>query len=260
MSIHLLQPHFVPKVWGSTHLEPWYRDATEKIGEVWYPLGPLLFKFLFTTENLSVQVHPDDAYAREHHASLGKTEMWHVLRAEPGAAVALGFNEPLEGPRQLEATLRSAELMDLLHWVPAHPGDTFFVPAGTVHAIGAGLVLCEIQQNSDVTYRLFDYGRDRELHLDHGVKVSDLGSHPGAAEHLMRDDGRTLLAQCDYFATELLDASGNREFEDPGDAIAIIAGSGTLNGEALHPGQVWHVNGSSVRFTGTYKVLFVRSR
>ena len=260
MSVHLLQPHFVPKVWGSTHLEPWYRDAHEKIGEVWYPLGPLLFKFLFTTENLSVQVHPGDAYAREHHASFGKTEMWHVLRAEPDAAVALGFNEPLESPRQLEETSRSGELMNLLQWVPAHPGDTFFVPAGTVHAIGAGLVLCEIQQNSDVTYRLFDYGRDRELHLDHGVKVSDLGRHPGAVGHLQRDDGRTLLAQCDYFATELLDSSGNREFEDPGDAIAVIAGSGTLNGEALHPGQVWQLNGADVRLTGTYKVLFVRSR
>src|SRR6476660_7140505 len=155
-----LTPRFVPKVWGSIHLEPWFPNASEKIGEVWFePLPgasalPLLIKFLFTTEPLSVQVHPE-----------GKTEMWHILAAEPGAKIAAGFREPITGQRLRESAL-SGEIEQLLEWFEARPGDTFFIPAGTVHAIGAGLVLCEIQQHSDLTYRLFDYGRRRELHLD----------------------------------------------------------------------------------------------
>ena len=135
---------------------------------------PLLVKLLFTSDNLSVQVHPGDAYAREHHNSRGKTEMWHILRAEPEAKIALGLRERVT-PERLREAAQSGEIMELLNWVPARPGDTFFVPAGTIHAIGGGLALCEMQQHSDITYRLYDYGRPRELHLEHG----DCGVAPG---------------------------------------------------------------------------------
>ena len=163
-----LTPSFREKIWGSTRLEPWFPNSERKIGEVWFEGVdhlPLLIKFLFTSEKLSVQVHPDDDYARVHHDSRGKTEMWHILAAEPGARIAAGFREPITTD-QLTAAALSGEIEDLLAWFEAMPGDTFFIPAGTVHAIGAGLVLCEIQQHSDVTYRLYDYGRPRELHLD----------------------------------------------------------------------------------------------
>jgi mannose-6-phosphate isomerase len=155
------------KVWGSTQLEPWFPNSEKKIGEVWLEGEnlPLLVKFLFTTEALSVQVHPE-----------GKTEMWHVLAAEPGAKVAAGFHAPISEERLRSASL-SGEIEDLLEWHDARPGDTFFLPAGVVHAIGPGLTLCEVQQYSDVTYRLYDYGRPRELHLDQGVAVSRRGPH-----------------------------------------------------------------------------------
>ena len=114
-------------------------------------------KLLFTSERLSVQVHPDDG----EDGPRGKTEMWHILEAEPGAAIALGFREPITRERLREAT-RTGEIERLLNWMPVKAGETYFTPAHTVHAIGAGIVLCEIQQNSDVTYRLWDYGRPRE--------------------------------------------------------------------------------------------------
>ena len=132
-------------------------------------------KLLFTSERLSVQVHPDDG----EDGPRGKTEMWHILRAEPGATIALGFREPITRER-LRGIRRSGEIEQLVHWIPVQAGETYFTPAHTVHAIGGGIVLCEIQQISDVTYRLYDYGRPRELHLDKAAPISDLGAHPGA--------------------------------------------------------------------------------
>src|SRR5260370_5924557 len=146
-----LTPRFLEKVWGATNLRPWFADTRAKTGEVWLekalgegePPLPVLIKFLFTTGKLSVQVHPGDAYESEHHHSPGKTEMWHVLRAEPGAKIAAGFRVPVTKP-QLEAAALSGEIENLLEWLDARPGDTFYLPAGTVHAIGAGLALLEI--------------------------------------------------------------------------------------------------------------------
>ena len=133
----------VPKVWGATKLEPWYRDAAEKIGEIWleHPDGvrlPLLVKFLYTSEALSVQVHPSDEYARRHENSYGKTEMWVILRAEPGARIAHGLRETVSRERLREAAL-SGEIEGLLNWVTVEAGDVLFTPAGVIHAIGAGL-------------------------------------------------------------------------------------------------------------------------
>jgi mannose-6-phosphate isomerase len=196
-----LTPVFKEKVWGSTKLEPLFPNSSVKIGEVWYegiPDPPLLVKFLFTSEKLSVQVHPGDDYARRHHNSRGKTEMWYVLGAEQGAQVAAGFRQQLTAERVREAAL-SGEIEDLLQWFNAAPGDTFFIPAGTVHAIGAGLTLCEIQQNSDVTYRLYDYGRPRELHLDQSLEVADLGPYEAR-----QSPQNGVLVSCPYFTTQKL--------------------------------------------------------
>src|SRR3984885_6615466 len=175
-----LNPRFLEKVWGSERLEPWFPSTGTKIGEAWFEGSgdlPLLVKFLFTSGKLSVQVHPDYDYAAHHHNSRGKTEMWHVLAAEPGARIVAGFRETVSLER-LQAAALSGDIEDLLEEHPAARGDTFFLPAGTVHTIGAGLVLCEIQQHSDITYRLYDYGRPRELHLDHALAVTKCEPHP----------------------------------------------------------------------------------
>jgi len=135
---------------GRTRLAPWYPDSATPIGEAWFLSDrelPLLVKLIFTSQRLSVQVHPDDGESGPR----GKTEMWHILEAAPGASIAMGFREPLTRLRLWEAT-RTGEMEQLLHWAPVRAGETYLIPAHTVHAIGAGIVLCEIQQNSDVTY------------------------------------------------------------------------------------------------------------
>ncbi len=235
-----LTPSFKEKVWGSTHLEPLFPDSPTKIGEVWFegvPDLPVLVKFLFTTEKLSVQVHPDDAYARQHHDSLGKTEMWHVLAAEPGAQIAAGFREPITPQRLREASL-SGEIENLLQWFDAAPGDTFFIPAGTVHAIGAGLTLCEIQQHSDITYRLYDYGRPRELHLDRALAVSHLG--PYKARRQPQGD---LLVSCPYFTTSKLCISKPTRYipARTRELLVLLEGSGAIDGQPTKAGDVWYL-------------------
>jgi mannose-6-phosphate isomerase len=241
-----LTPSFREKVWGSTRLGPWFPDSDRKIGEVWFEGVddlPLLVKFIFTTEKLSVQVHPEDDYARLHHSSCGKTEMWRILAAEPGAQIAAGFREPITLERFREAALSGA-IEQELQWFDARPGDTFFIPAGTVHAIGGGLTLCEIQQNSDVTYRLYDYGRPRELHLEHGARVSRLKCW---------DPRRPAGVSCDYFSTSLA-GSGVRTpkgFE----LLIAIEGSGTIGGQAARAGEVWYVDRERVEIGGDLSVL-----
>lgn len=239
--IERLPPKPVEKTeWGSTKLEPWFPNSQEKIGEVWFegpPDSPLLIKFLFTTAALSVQVHPDDEYAREHHGSRGKTEMWHVLAAQPGARIAAGFREPVT-TKQIQAAAESGTIEQLLTWYDASPGDTFFIPAGTVHAIGGGLTLCEIQQTSDITYRLFDYGRPRELHLDHGVRVSNLGPH--AAKQEAREG---LLVECSHFTTEKYWIAGRKTLApvDRDQILIVLQGAGEIDGRVIRAGEVFRI-------------------
>jgi len=218
-------------------LQPWFPPAREKIGEVWFPPPaevPVLVKFLFTSARLSIQVHPEDDYARRHENSAGKTEMWHILRAGPGAEIALGFREPISRERLRQAAV-TGEIEKLLRWIPVAPGETYFTPAGTVHAIGGGLALCEIQQVSDVTYRLYDYGRPRELHLDKGVEVSDLGRHPGA-----RQAAGGVLVDCPYFRTEKLEIAAEQRYSfDRPHLLILIGGEGTFGDEPCRAGEVW---------------------
>jgi mannose-6-phosphate isomerase len=257
MPVRRLEPSFREKIWGATRLEPWFPNSPSKIGEVWFEAAhdlPLV-KFLFTTEKLSVQVHPDDAYARRHHGSSGKTEMWYVLAAEPGARIAAGFREPLTR-EQARAAAVSGEIEGLLQWFEARPGDTFFIPAGTVHAIGAGLALCEIQQNSDVTYRLYDYGRPRELHLDQALAVSRLGPHAARQQPL-----ENMLVSCRYFPVECFGADRPAEYQpfaDRAHLLIAIEGDGAIGGQPIRAGEVWHVPPASDSFQIYGNLRFLR--
>jgi mannose-6-phosphate isomerase len=219
-----LTPSLREKVWGRTRLAPWFPDSEKPIGEAWYLTDrelPLLVKLLFTSERLSVQVHPDDG----EDGPFGKTEMWHILEAEPGATIALGFREPITRERLLDST-RTGEIEQLLNWIPVHAGETYFTPAHTVHAIGAGIVLCEIQQNSDITYRLWDYGRPRELHVPQAVAVADLTVHPGA-----HGPGPV---RSKFFVTELLELPAGGEFQpEPQRCQLFICIEGPTAGDVL---------------------------
>jgi len=272
-----LLPIFRERIWGRTSLEPLFADRvlSERIGEVWFTfeenstsegkslktllkerpqiLGtaadpehpgicPILLKLLFTTERLSVQVHPGDEYAREHHQCLGKTEAWYVLEARPPGELAVGFRETLTPERFREAA-RSGEIEQLLDWREVEAGDVIFTPAGTVHAIGAGLTICEIQENSDITYRLYDYGRPRELHLEHGAAVSQLGPYRERTKVVPLAAGRDELAACSYFRIERLRAETGFEIEAlPYYVIALcVKGSGTVSDVPFRSGQAWLV-------------------
>jgi mannose-6-phosphate isomerase len=230
-----LTPSLREKVWGKTRLEPWFPNSEKPIGEAWYLTDrelPLLVKLLFTSERLSVQVHPADG----EDGPRGKTEMWHIVEAEPGATIALGFREPITRERLLEAT-RTGEVEQLLNWMPVKAGETYFTPAHTVHAIGAGIVLFEIQQNSDVTYRLWDYGRPREIHVEQAVPISDLTVHPGAVKATSGE-----LVRCPYFVTELVTLKAGQELTPGPEESQIwicLAGGGAIGGERFVRGDVW---------------------
>lgn len=171
---------------------------------------PLLIKYIDATDNLSVQVHPDDETARERHNAYGKTEMWYVVDADPGASLILGFNRETDKSEYLQA-LHADRLPELLHTETVHPGDTFFVPAGLVHAINKGCFIAEIQQTSDITYRIHDYnrlgpdGQPRELHTDLATDVIDYSYHPRhRVNYTPTDNIPVQLVKCPYFTTNLL--------------------------------------------------------
>jgi mannose-6-phosphate isomerase len=172
-----LHKHLVEKPWGRNDVPRAFGDVVGRnIGEVWYETTandalPILVKWLFTSEKLSIQVHPNDVQAQERGLASGKEECWFVVSAEPGAVLGIGTQSALSADALRGAAL-SGEVEMLMDWKPVSAGDYYYIPAGTVHAIGAGITLVEVQQYADVTYRLFDYGRPRDLHLDDGVAVS----------------------------------------------------------------------------------------
>ena len=245
-----LLPKFHERIWGLRDLSSWFPGTqfANPVGEAWFtPHGqeafPLLLKFLFTTERLSVQVHPDDDYAREHHGSLGKTEAWYIVEAQAGAEIALGFRESLTA-QQLRNLLLQGRVEALLNWIPVQAGETYLVPAGTVHAIGAGLTIVEVQEHSDITYRLYDYGRPRELHVERALAVADLGPYRVDNSSTLQGPSRRLLTRCRYFAMEhwKLPAaaprlSGSESFQ----LMVSLSGEGLLAGKRFGPGEVWLV-------------------
>lgn len=205
------------------------------------PEPQLLVKFVFTAERLSIQVHPNDEQARQAGHPRGKTEMWVVLDAKPGATIGVGLREPVTH-EQLRRACVTGEVEHWLDWKPVHAGDVFLVDAGTIHAIGAGLVLCEIQQDSDITYRLYDYGRPRPLHLDEGIRVSHPEPHAGAIRPGIRGDGVVRLAECDYFATDEIKVPVPKDHVPAGarpEMLIAVGGSGVLGRDAYRAGEAW---------------------
>ena len=191
-----LERRYVEKPWGRDQLPAMFDPPPGKrIGEVWFEGAsdlPLLAKYIFTSERLSIQVHPNDEQARSRGLPGGKTECWTILEADPGATIGLGTKQSLS-PVELREAALDGSIEELIDWRPARAGDFYFVPAGTVHAIGAGVSLFEFQQNEDITYRLYDYGRPRELHLDEGVSVANPAPYDDALGQRLEGDEQTLV-------------------------------------------------------------------
>jgi len=292
-----LAPVFVPRIWGSRSLAPLFDDslaAGEPVGEVWLtgdkctfasglmsgrtlgeawpglspewtgrrleagPRIPLLVKFIFPEDKLSVQVHPGDEYAREHETAAGgtgKTEMWYAVSARPNAELRLGL-EPGVTRDSFRSALAGADIERCLSALPVKPGDAFFVPAGTAHTIGPGMLLCEVQQNSDITYRVFDYNRRqadgslRPLHVREALDVLEFGKQRcGKTRGLQIRQGslcKTYLAACRYFAAEIWefpDAVDASVCPDRFELLIPLSGQGRIHWQSesmpLSPGETW---------------------
>jgi len=203
------------------------------------PETALLLKLLFTTEPLSIQVHPDDAFARSIGLSNGKTEAWYILSAVAGAKVAVGLNYP-RSAAELRTAITDGSIANIVHWHPVHEGDVISIPAGTIHAIGAGIVLAEIQQHSDTTFRLFDYGRQRELHVEKAVAVATAGPREVQSPPEQLSDARIVLTVNPHFALERIDlAPGSVWMLDAPNETWLLAieGHAQLGSTKLSPGD-----------------------
>ncbi|MGV2494682.1 type I phosphomannose isomerase catalytic subunit [Pelagerythrobacter aerophilus] len=255
----------VEKPWGRTSLPIPIdgHEGGERIGEIWFTRDdaqpmPLLVKLLFTSERLSIQVHPDDEQARDRGLAAGKTECWYVTAAEPGAVLGIGTREPLDGER-LRALALDGGIEAMMDWKPVQPGDFFLIPAGTVHAIGAGVSLVEVQQNSDVTYRLYDYGRPRELHLDDGVAVAR--AEPYADDLFLRTgdsqaDCRILVSNRHFTVAKGVDASAIMAGLGSGPVWMVpLEGEVTCGADRAGVGECLLVEGEEPRFAPGTEVL-----
>ena len=218
---------------------------------------PMMIKLIDAKNNLSVQVHPSDEYALSHENSYGKTEMWYVVEAEEGAGLYIGFDRDVT-EEEFRTLIAQNRLQEVLHFLPVKPGEWYFIEAGTVHAIGKGVVIAEVQQNSNLTYRLYDYGRvgadgkPRELHVEKGVKVSKLSAYV--------PDKRT---SCEYFSCESIALSGEKKFvadENSFVAFVIMDGSLTVGGAAFAKGDTVFVPAGYGEFSlcGEAKLVSVR--
>jgi mannose-6-phosphate isomerase len=249
-----IEPKFDVRVWGYDDLSPWFNVRADggPIGEAWLtgdmclvgsgpykgrrldamfrefheellgagvsaPDSPLLIKMIFAKEKLSVQVHPDDTMAKKYGGPRGKTECWYALDAEPGARVAVGL-KPGVTPQQVERGIKAGTLEEKLNILPVVKGDMFFVDAGTVHAIWPGAVLLETQQNCDLTYRMYDYGRPRELHIEKALEATRVTTRAGKVSPKELGD-RSVLIETEYFSVERIPIDGER------DGRSLVAGS-----------------------------------
>jgi len=232
----LLPIRTVEKPWGVTvPPAPFSEDAGRRIGEVWFEPPPeldrLLVKYIFTSEKLSVQVHPGGAG--------GKEECWLVIAAEPGATLGIGFKQPLDTDTMRAAAL-DGSIENLLEWHPVRQGDFFYIPAGTVHAIGAGVSLIEVQQNADITFRLYDYGRPRELHLDEGLSVAKGAPHDPSLRMHLPAHGSLLLLDGPFFRLDRVegDARGTAAERYQGPLLAIpLSEEVSVAGTKVAPGE-----------------------
>ena len=238
-----LERRFVTKPWGRDDVDRswgWDGTAGERLGEIWFVdegpgEAPLQLKYLFTSELLSIQVHPDDLAARRRGLPHGKDEAWVVVGADEGATIGLGLNRPVDS-EGLRAAALNGSLEGLMDWRRVAAGELIYSPGGTVHAIGPGLCVLEIQQNLDLTYRLYDYGRPRELHVDDAVAVA--APRPYVPPVLIEPigTGRRRLAG-PAFTVELWSGASGRIDREAW--IAPIRGDARLDGLRLAPGSVW---------------------
>lgn len=252
MTATLLSTHRVEKPWGRTSLWPGFANpATDEppIGEIWFQspgdeIPELLIKYLFTSEKLSVQVHPNDEQARAKGQPRGKDECWVILGAEPESTIALGTKAPVDRER-LEAAALDGSIESLLDWKPVKAGDFFYSASGTIHAIGAGITLVEVQQNSETTYRLYDYGRPRELHLKEGIAVSEpipFTPHPMPGKVA---DNRIILVEGPKFVLERW-LGGRRNLDLPAGVtgwLIPLAGRGWVDRVEWSAGQCFALEG-----------------
>jgi mannose-6-phosphate isomerase len=229
---------------------------------------PLLVKFLFPTDQLSIQVHPDDNYAQQNElpGAVGKTEMWHVVSAEPGATLLLGLLPEVDR-ENFQSAIKQGGLEKFFERLLVSPGDTFYVPSGTPHTIGPGMTLCEVQQNSDFTYRLYDFhrvdakGSPRELHIEKGMAVIDFDHRKGGkvspvALPSANSVKKSLLVACPYFATERWDLSAqHRAKSDPThfELLVILSGRGNIqwsaNSCSYRQGECWFIPANIGQFS-----------
>lgn len=242
----LLATRTVEKPWGKDNLPaPFENPAGKRIGEIWFEPPPelpeLLVKYIFTSEKLSVQVHPSDTQTEAAGlGKQGKEECWLVIDAEPGATLGVGFGNAI-GPETLRAAAIDGSIERMLVWHPVKAGDFFYIPANTVHAIGGGCSIIEIQQNSDITYRLYDYGRPRELHLDEAVAVARPAPHDPACRSHVPAEGTVALVNGPYFRLDRVDGIPGKETvkryaQGP---LLIVPRRNELvvDGETVSPGQ-----------------------
>ena len=246
MPVTKLEMHRVEKPWGRHTLGFGFADQpadADPVGEIWYKTPgddtpDLLVKYLFTSEKLSVQVHPDDAQAQARGLPRGKDECWTLLAAEADSTIALGTLEPMTAEQLRDAAL-DGSIEQKLDWKPVKAGDFFYAKSGTVHAIGAGITLIEIQQNSETTYRLYDYGRPRELHLEDGVAVSDARPFVAPAAPGKIAEDRSILVDGPKFVLERW-TGGARTVTVPAGVkgwFVPVTGSGTADGTAWAAGD-----------------------
>lgn len=249
-----LASKLVEKPWGCDTLPaPFAAPAGTRIGEIWFEPPPeldaLLAKYLFTSEALSVQVHPDDARAPQ--GTRGKEECWLVLDAEPGARLAIGFQRAVSED-ELRAAAQDGSVEELLAWHPVRRGDFFYLPAGTVHAIGAGVTIAELQQNSDVTYRLYDYGRPRELHLDEALQVADRDVYADPRRcHVAPDQVVTLVDGPHFRLDQVVGEPDDAIRSHFGKPLMILPleGKVTIGGDTIGAGGCgWATNLNAVQF------------
>ncbi len=301
-----IEPIFSERIWGSRSLAPYFpemHDLKSPIGEAWLTavgcriangpfagrtLGqawkemtpawrglkfededdfPLLIKFIFPTDNLSIQVHPNDAYASLHETAAGgrgKTEMWYVVSAEPGARLLAGLKLG-ETKERFRAALADHTLEDLFQVYEVRSGDTFFIPAGMPHTIGPGMVVCEVQEYSDLTYRVYDYdrldahGKPREVHVEKAMAVMDFGSIARAKVETrpLRVHGEIVgepLVDCSYFSTFRHDISGRVHFSMvPGsreqfDLWVFLEGEGEIGWTTTKDSKLENFYGGGFRY------------
>ncbi len=257
MAIERARVNAFVKPWGAADLRPWSKAGHDGIliGELRYdrcgaaaPEPQLMLKLLFTGQPLSIQVHPGDEYARSIGLPNGKTEAWYVLSAAPGAKVALGLTRRLK-PQQIRQAVDDGSIADLVHWQDAHAEDVFHVPAGTIHAIGAGLVIAEIQQRSDATFRLFDHGRRRELHIERAIAAADAGpAETGAAPSRLADERAVLVSNAHFVFERLQLPPGTAWCLDAQQEtwLLIAAGDGTAGSINVSPGTAIFAQSDSI--------------